>query len=151
MNVMVDGAAEPSKNEFRRVMQDEQLGVPIDEALTVMAERMANEDLEQVALVTRLAREAGGDTAEGLDRVVENIRGKQELRRLVRVLTAQGKMARWILTALPVVLAGFILVINPSWLDPLFNNIIGNVALVLWVVLLLIGSFVIKKITEITV
>jgi tight adherence protein B len=151
MNVMVDGAAEPSQSEFRRVMQDEQLGVPIDEALTVMAERMANEDLEQVALVTRLAREAGGNTAEVLDRVVENIRGKQELRRLVRVLTAQGKMARWILTALPVVLAGFILVINPSWLDPLFNNIIGNVALVLWVVLLLIGSFVIKKITEITV
>ena len=151
MNVMVDGAAEPSQSEFRRVMQDEQLGVPIDQALAVMAERMANEDLEQVGLVTRLAREAGGNTAEVLDRVVDNIRGKQELRRLVHVLTAQAKMARWILTALPVVLAGFILVINPSWLDPLFNDVLGNVALVLWVVLLLIGSYTIKKIAEIKV
>ena len=132
-------------------MQDEQLGVPIDEALTVMAERMANEDLEQVALVTRLSREAGGNTAEVLDRVVENIRGKMELRRLVRVLTAQAKMARWILTALPVVLAGFILVINPSWLDPLFKTTLGNISLVLWVVLLLVGSYTIKKIAEIKV
>ena len=151
MGVMVEGAAEPSQSEFRRVMQDEQLGVPMDEAIMVMAERMANEDLEQVALVTRLSREAGGNTAEVLDRVVANIRGKQELRRLVKVLTAQGKLARWILTALPVVLAGWILVINPSWLDPLWNTTLGNIALVMWVVLLLIGSFMLKKITEIVV
>ena len=151
MGVMVEGAAEPSKGEFRRVMQDEQLGVPIDEALMVMADRMANEDLEQVALVTRLSREAGGNTAEVLDRVVENIRGKMELRRLVRVLTAQGRLARWILTALPVVLAGWILVINPSWLDPLWSTTLGNVALVMWIVLLLIGSYILKKITEIVV
>ncbi|TML45502.1 MAG: VWA domain-containing protein [Actinobacteria bacterium] len=151
MGVMVDGAAEPSQGEFRRVMQDEQLGVPIDEALMVMSTRMANEDLEQVSLVTRLSREAGGNTAEVLDRVVDNIRGKMDLRRLVKVLTAQGKMARWILTALPVVLAGWILVINPSWLNPLWQTTLGNAALVLWVVLLLIGSFMLKKITEIVV
>jgi VWFA-related protein len=151
MNVMVEGAAEPSKTEFRRVMQDEQLGVPIDEAIMVMATRMANEDVEQVALVTRLSREAGGNTAEVLDRVVENIRGKMELRRLVKVLTAQGRMARWILTALPVVLAGWILVINPHWLDPLFQTNLGRVSLVMWVVMLLIGSWLLAKITKIVV
>jgi tight adherence protein B len=151
MNVMVEGAAEPSKTEFRRVMQDEQLGVPIDETLMVMATRMANPDVEQVALVTRLQREAGGNTAEVLDRVVENIRGKMELRRLVKVLTAQGRMARWILTALPIVLAGWILVINPDWLDPLFETNLGRFALVMWVVMLIIGSYILKKITEIVV
>jgi tight adherence protein B len=151
LGVMVEGAAEPSRSEFRRVMQDEQLGVPIDEAVMVMATRMANEDLEQVALVTRLSREAGGNTAEVLDRVVDNIRGKMELRRLVRVLTAQGRLARWILTALPIVLAGWILVINPDWLDPLFQTTFGIFSLVMWVVLLLIGSFMLKKITEIVV
>jgi tight adherence protein B len=151
LNVMVDGADEPAKSEFRRVMQDEQLGVPIDEAVMLMASRMANEDLEQVALVTRLSREAGGNTAEVLDRVVDNIRRKMELRRLVRVLTAQGRLARWILTALPIVLAGWILVINPDWLDPLFQKTLGQFALVMWVVMLLIGSWLLKKITEIVV
>ncbi len=75
MNVMMDGAAEPFKSEFRRVLQDEQLGVPIDDALMVMSRRMDNPDVEQVAIVTRLQREAGGNTAEVLDRVVDNIRG----------------------------------------------------------------------------
>jgi tight adherence protein B len=151
LNVMVDGAAEPSKTEFRRVMQDEQLGIPIDEAIMVMSARMANEDVEQVALVTRLSREAGGNTAEVLDRVVENIRGKMELRRLVKVLTAQGRLARWILIALPIVLAGWILVINPHWLDPLFQTGLGRLSLVAWAVMLIIGSWMLKKITEIVV
>ena len=59
----------------RRVLQDEQLGVPLDDALMVMARRMESQDAEQVAMVMRLQREAGGNTAEVLDRVAETIRG----------------------------------------------------------------------------
>jgi len=151
MNVMVEGADEPSKSEFRRVLQDEQLGVPVDQALMVTSDRMANLDIEQVAIVTRLQREAGGNTAEVLDRVVENIRGRMEIRRLIRVLTAQGRLARWVLTALPLVLVGFLLFINPNWLDPLTDTNIGRGFLVLWAVMLIAGSFTIKKIVEIEV
>ena len=101
LSVMVDSAIEPSKSEFRRVLQDEQLGVPLDDALMVMARRMQSYDAEQIALVMRLQREAGGNTAEVLDRVAEVIRGRMELRRLVDVLTAQARISRWILTGLP--------------------------------------------------
>ena len=102
LSVMVDSSIEPSKTEFRRVLQDEQLGVPLDDALMVMARRMQSYDAEQIALVMRLQREAGGNTAEVLDRVAEVIRGRMELRRLVDVLTAQARISRWILTALPI-------------------------------------------------
>ncbi len=91
LSVMIDSAIEPSKSEFRRVLQDEQLGVPLDDALMVMARRMESYDAEQIALVMRLQREAGGNTAEVLDRVAEVIRGRMELRRLVEVLTAQAR------------------------------------------------------------
>ena len=151
MGVMVDGATEPSKSEFRRVLQDEQLGVPLDDALMVMARRMDSLDIEQVAIVTRLGREAGGNTAEVLDRVVENIRGRMELRRLVRVLTAQGRIARYILTAIPVVLLLFFLSVNKVWLEPLWQTGPGRFALGTWVVLLIGGWFAIKKIVEIEV
>jgi tight adherence protein B len=151
MNVMVEGADEPSKSEFRRVLQDEQLGVPIDQALMVTSARMENRDIEQVAIVTRLQREAGGNTAEVLDRVVENIRGRMEIRRLIRVLTAQGRLARWVLTGLPLVLVGFLLVINPDWLDPLTATNIGRAFLVLWALMLIAGSITIKRIVEIEV
>jgi tight adherence protein B len=151
MGVMVDGATEPSKSEFRRVLQDEQLGVPLDDALMVMARRMDNLDVEQVAIVTKLQREAGGNTAEVLDRVVENIRGRMELRRLVRVLTAQGRIARYILTAIPIVLLFFFFSVNKVWLEPLWETGAGRFALGAWVVLLIGGWFAIKKIVEIEV
>lgn len=151
MNVMVEGADEPSKSELRRVLQDEQLGIPIDQALLVTADRMVNVDIEQVSIVTRLQREAGGNTAEVLDRVVENIRGRMEIRRLIRVLTAQGRLARWVLTALPLVLVAFLLFINPDWLDPLTATNIGRAFLVLWALMLIAGSIIIKKIVEIEV
>ncbi len=150
-NVMAEGAEEPSRTEFKRVLQDEQLGVPMDQALTVMSRRMDNPDSEQVAIVTRLQREAGGNTAEVLDRVVENIRGRMELRRLVDVLTAQGRLARWVLTGLPFVLVAFLLLVNPDWLDPLWNTDIGRAFLVLWAVMLVAGSFAIKRVVRITV
>jgi Flp pilus assembly protein TadB/uncharacterized protein YegL len=151
MGVMVDGATEPAKTEFRRVLQDEQLGVPLDDALMVMAGRMDNLDVEQVAIVTRLGREAGGNTAEVLDRVVENIRGRMELKRLVRVLTAQGRIARYILTGIPVALLLFFLSVNKPWLAPLWETTVGNFALGAWFVMLIAGWFAIKKIVEIEV
>ena len=151
MNVMVEGADEPSRSEFRRVLQDEQLGVPIDQALMVTSGRMENLDIEQVAIVTRLQREAGGNTAEVLDRVVENIRGRMEIRRLIRVLTAQGRLAGWVLTGLPLALVGFLLVLNPDWLDPLTETNIGRAFLVLWALMLIAGKITIKRIIEIDV
>ncbi len=151
MNVMLEGAAEPFKSEFRRVLQDEQLGVPLDDALMVMSRRMDNADVEQVAIVTRLQREAGGNTAEVLDRVVDNIRGRMELQRLVQVLTAQGRIARYILTAIPVFLLIFFLLVNAPWLSPLWDTTLGNVAMAMWVIMLVGGWFAIKKIVEIEV
>ena len=151
MNVMVDSADEPSKTEFRRVLQDEQLGVPLDEALMVMGRRMDNKNVDQVAIVTRLQRESGGNTAEVLDRVVENIRGVMELQRLVKVLTAQGRIARYILTAIPVFLLLFFFSANRVWLEPLWETTVGNIAMGMWVVMLIGGWFAIKKIVEIEV
>ena len=74
LSVVVDDCPEPSRSEFRRVVADEQLGVPLEDAFGVVARRMENSDLEQVALVAALQRETGGNTAEVLDRVAETIR-----------------------------------------------------------------------------
>src|SRR5207248_2517026 len=70
LSVVVNDAPEPAKSEFSRVVADEQLGVPIEDALRVVVERMENRELEQVALVAALQRETGGNTAEVLKRIV---------------------------------------------------------------------------------
>ena len=60
---------------------------------------MQSRDIDQVALVARLQRDAGTNAAEVIDQVSENVRGRMDLERLVRTLTAQGRMARWIVSA----------------------------------------------------
>ena len=151
LSVMLDSAIEPSKSEFRRVLQDEQLGVPLDDALMVMARRMQSYDAEQVALVMRLQREAGGNTAEVLDRVAEVIRGRMELRRLVEVLTAQARISRWILTGLPIFVLLALAFTGGDYLEPMFHTLDGQIALVVGAIMVLIGSFWIKQIAKLDV
>lgn len=151
LSVVVDDAPEPSQREFRQVVADEQLGVPLEEALTEVAIRMNNRDLEQVSLVAALQRETGGNSAEVLDRVADTVRERAALRRLVRTLTAQGRMARWIVSALPVMLLIIISILNPKYMSPLFHKTAGQIILVFAAMMVISGSLVIRKIVNIRV
>jgi tight adherence protein B len=149
--VVVDGASEPMKSEMQRVVAAEQLGVPIQDSMLVVAERMASSDVEQLALVAELQREAGGNSAEVIDRVAETVRERFDLKRLIQTLTMQGRMSRWIVSALPV---GIILVLqleNPHYLHPMLASTGGKVVFGLAAALAVAGSFVIKRIVEIEV
>jgi tight adherence protein B len=149
--VVVENAHEPARSELQRIVRDEQFGVPPDEAIRRVADRMANRDLEQVALLAELQRRSGGNAAEVLDVVVATIRERSELRRLVRSLTAQGRMARWILSALPIVLAAFLFLMRPDMMRILFESSGGQIALIVAALLVLSGSFVIQRIVDIDV
>jgi tight adherence protein B len=116
-----------------------------------MADRMANRDLEQVALLAELQRTAGGNSAEVLDTVVETIRQRGELRRLVRALTAQGRMARWILTGLPIALTGFLWFMHPEIMGTFFRSGAGQAALLVAVLMVAAGSLVIQRIVDIEI
>ncbi|MSO96121.1 MAG: VWA domain-containing protein [Thermoleophilia bacterium] len=149
--VCVTDAAEPSRTEFNRVISDEQLGVPVDEALHVVGHRMKSRDVVQIALVARLQREAGTNAADVLDQVSANVRSRLELRRLIAGLTAQGRIARWIVTLLPVGLFLAIYSLNPGYLTPLWADPIGILALIIAGIMVVIGSLIIKRIVEIEV
>ena len=151
LGIVVDNCREPAQSELRRVVQDDQLGVAPEVALRRMGERMANRDLEQVALLAELQRTAGGNSAEVLDTIVETIRQRGELRRLVRTLTAQGRMARWILTALPVALTLFLWFVHPDIMGAFFGSGGGQVALLVAVLMVAAGSLVIQRIVDIEV
>ena len=144
----LDEAPEPTRREFKRAVADERLGASLDEALEGVAQRMANRDVEQVALLALLQREAGADAAEMLDGVVETIRERQELRRTVKTLTAQGRLSRGILTGLPVVVLGILLMTNPDYIEPLYETGGGQLLSVFAVLSVIAGSLVIKRIVD---
>src|SRR6185503_3968253 len=149
MGVVAEEAPEPSKREFSRVVTDEQLGIPLDEALEVTAKRMQNTDIDQVAVLALVQREAGGNTAEVLDQVTANIRARMDIRRLVKVLTAQGKFSSWVIALVPVGILVFLLLVNPSHLDPLIHQTVGQVASVAAVLMMILGFYVIRRIITI--
>jgi tight adherence protein B len=151
MRVVADDAIEPSKTEFQRILADESLGVQLEDAIKVTVERMDNKDLDQVALVARLQREMGSNSAEVLDRVVETVRSRMELRRLIRVLTAQGRLSRWILTLLPIGLAVIITLLSSTYMHPLFYTTLGRILLVISAISVAIGSWIIGKIVDIRI
>jgi tight adherence protein B len=149
IGVVADGAVEPTRGEFLRVMADEQLGMPLDHALRSASERMHARDMEQVALVAELHRQTGGNMAEVIDRVAESVRARAELSRELRTLTAQARGSRWIVTLIPPVLLLIIDVLNPTYLKPLFNTGTGQVLVGLAVVLMCAGSIVLGRIVRI--
>lgn len=151
LSVVVDDCTEPSKAEFRRVIADEQLGVSLEDAFGVVVRRMENADLQQVALVAALQHETGGNTAEVLDRVCETIRQRFELRRMVKTLTAQGRMSRWVVSLLPVGLLALITLINPDYMAPLYGNTAGRLLLLVAALMVVAGSLVIQRIVDIKV
>lgn len=151
MRVVADDAVEPSKSEFQRILADEQFGVQLEDAIRVTVKRMDNKDIDQVALVARLQREMGSNSAEVLDRVVETVRARMELRRLIRTLTAQGRLSRWILTLLPIALAVIITLLSNSYMHPLYHTTLGRFLLVLAAISVALGSWIIGKIVDIRI
>lgn len=112
-------------------------------------ERMESRDLEQAAMAAQLQQQTGGNTAEIFDRVIETVRVRVELQRRVESLTAQGRLARWIVSFMPLGLAGVILVLNPDYLRPLVETGLGLTLLIGSIVMLLVGNLVIGRIVEI--
>jgi tight adherence protein B len=151
LEVVVDNAQEPARSELARVLQDDKLGVLPEDAIRRLARRMENRDIEQVALLAELQRTSGGNSAEILDTVVRTIRERAEIRRLVRTLTAQGRMARWILTALPIVLTAFLWLVHADVMTHFFTSGGGQVALVIAASMVAAGSVLIQRIVDIDV
>jgi len=87
--------------------------------------------------------------AEVLDRVTETIRERFEIRRIVQTLTAQGRMSRWVVSLLPVILLATISFLNPTYVEPLYKETFGRVLLAMAAVMLVTGSLVIKRIVDI--
>ncbi len=148
LSIVAEDAAEPSRSEILRVVADEGLGVPLDEALRTVQARMESREVMQIALVAQIQREAGGNMAEVLDRVTETLRQRAELRRMVKALTAQGRLSRWVVTALPLVLLLVISVANSAYVEPLFTTGLGVFMLAAAGVMMLLGSMVIGKIVN---
>jgi len=111
----------PAGEEFMRVVREMQLGQPMPVALGHLAERIKSEDLIMVIASININRQIGGNLADILDTTAETIRERVRIKREIQVLTAQQRISGYVLVALPIGLAGVLMLINPTYEMRLFT------------------------------
>jgi tight adherence protein B len=104
-----------------------------------------------VVVAMNIQRQVGGNLAELLETVAATLRGREQVRRQISALSAEGRLSAAILIALPFVILAFLLLTNPAYLMPLLTNVLGWIMLGMVSVLMLIGIFWIRKMIAIDV
>ncbi len=143
--------AEPIASEFGRCYEEQNLGIPMEEALDALASRVPNLDLRFFATAVTLQRQTGGDLAEILDKIGELIRERFKIWGQVQALTGEGRLSGVVLLALPPVLFAVMLKLNYDYVMMLFEDPLGKKMLAFAIVTQLLGAIVIKKIVNIKV
>jgi tight adherence protein B len=141
----------PLATEFSRAFEEQNFGIPLDEAIEDMADRIPNMDLRFFATAIVLQRQTGGDLAEILDKISRLIRERLMILGQVQALTGEGRMSGAVLLALPPVLFLVMLKLNYDYVVMLFTDQIGRYMLTAALICQIIGAMVIKKIITIKV
>jgi tight adherence protein B len=141
----------PIATEFRRVFDEQNLGIPMDEALNNMTKRIPNLDLKFFATALILQRQTGGDLAEILDKISRLIRERFAIWGQVQALTGEGRLSGIVLLALPPCLFIAVYKMNPEYMAPMFTDTMGKQMLAGATIMQFLGALVIKKIVNIKV
>lgn len=142
---------DPLGTEFTRLAQDISLGVPLEEALQQLHERLPVRDLELVLTALIIQRTTGGNLAELLETMQETMKDRVRIKEELKTLTAQGRMSSWIISLLPVVIALYLNLVNPTYFGPMLEHPIGWLMLIISGMTCIIGWLVIRKIVQIEV
>lgn len=141
----------PIVQEFNLVLNKQRLGMPLEQALNELGERIPRQDLQMFVTSVNILKETGGNLAETFSTIVVVIRERQKIEKKISAMTAQGKMQAIIITLVPFFLLGVFIVIDPSYVEPLFTRPLGWFALLLMLGLQVIGGVVMKKVVTIKV
>lgn len=152
MEAVAKDAAEPTQTEFRRVVQEVQLGIDLADALQHLLDRVESEDLDLVITAVNIQREVGGNLAEILEVIGATIRERIKLKGEIRVLTSQGRITGYLISFLPIGLAMLLNVLNPGYMGQMFENrACGWPMIGIGLALIGIGGAVIQKIVDIEI
>jgi tight adherence protein B len=142
---------EPACKEFARVVRATGLGLPLQRALEIMAERIESDDLDLMVTAINVQYEMGGNLSAVLDTISDTIRQRVRVLREVSALTAQQRLTGTILALLPVGLAVAISMMQPDYFEPFFEPGWPQVLPLVAISLMVIGFLIIQKILDIKV
>ncbi|HBW46398.1 TPA: hypothetical protein DEF17_00500 [bacterium] len=138
-------APSPTKEEFQRLIRENSLGMPLDDALEALGKRIESEDFNLTVTAVMIQRQIGGNLAEVLENISATIRERLKLIGTIKALTAQGKMGGIVITALPTGLFAIMYFLNPDVMGMLFQEKVGWILIGIGLFMQGLGAFVIKN------
>lgn len=141
----------PANQEFALVLKEIRMGLDMDEALENLNKRIPNQELEMVITSIVTLRKTGGNMVETFELITHTIKERRKVEGKIKALTAQGKTQTRILLAMPFFMAGILTFMDPDFMSPLFNTLLGWIFLTIIGLMMTMGYVVIKKLTTIEI
>ena len=151
LKMAADEGSEPVAGELRRVYEEQRFGLPLQDSLLSLADRVDLVDVRILVAAILIQREVGGNLAEILDNLAGVIRARFTIRRQIRVYTAQGRLTGYLLAVLPIAMLVILYAMNPAYMSILFRDPLGELLLAAGGAMQLIGFFWIRKIVNIEI
>ena len=142
-------AESPTAEEFARLLNKHRIGYDLAQAIEECAERMHCDDLAWTAQAVGIHREVGGNLGEVLDHVGDTIRERNQIRRQVRILSAEGRISANVLIALPLAIAGILAIVSPNYVSLFVTTPMGLVLIGISLVLFVVGVLWLRAIVRI--
>lgn len=151
VDMVAKETAEPMSTEFKKVLADSRLGLPVEQALEKMGLRVANMSFDWMILAVKIQREVGGNLSEVLGTLAKTIRARDTVLGQIKVLTAEGRLSALILLALPVFVTAVLYLLNPGYMGLMFTNLAGIAMMVIAVGLMGVGAVWLRRVVKIEV
>ena len=148
LDSIVDEAGEPAHTEFRRAQQQVRLGVPVEQALDEMSQRLRSESFELVVLTTDVQRRVGGNVAEIFDQVAETVRRRHQFSARVKALTSMGRLSAQVLIGMPFAMAGLLTLVNHGYMIPLYTTRVGHILIAVGLAMMTAGAIVLRRLVK---
>jgi tight adherence protein B len=151
MNIVAREAKEPVAAEFLVVLELQQMGLPLAEAVMKLPERMPIAESNFFAIVVAIQSRSGGSLSEVLGNLASVLRDRKKMKNRITALSQEAKTSAWIIGSLPVLLAGFLFYASPAHMELLYTSKTGYFLLVCCGLSMMIGAFVMHKMINIKI
>jgi tight adherence protein B len=149
LQTVAQEGAPPMSTELRRVLAEERLGRPLEDALVSMCERLGSEDLLYVATAVDVHSQVGGSVAGVFATVAETVRIRQQHRRRVQALSSMGRASAKVLAVLPLVFIVMTAILDPSYMMPFVRSTTGHLLLAYSAASVIVGFIVLNRLVNV--
>jgi tight adherence protein B len=145
LKIIAREAPEPLCGEFRRLCDSVSMGVPLDQGLTKMFERMPLPEVSFFSIVLSIQLKAGGNLSEALNNLSVVLRSRKLMREKINALSSEAKASAAIIGALPICVCGIVYVTSPAYMGLLFSDPTGHMGLLAGAVMMTSGILVMRQ------